>query len=187
MTEQLLATLTTDEHGECTYTYTGEGNGVIQFLAKHGIIQSETYEVLDCIYYITNTYDLYKASAITVTPNEDTVTFSASGNYGLIFLNTDNSYRTGNYCFEFKLVDFSSDTIEVRCDNSSSSSLGRSLSILGASDGDVIRAENNGTIVNFYVKDVLRTTRSNNGTIRYGFRIPEGESITVTDMKFYPI
>lgn len=151
------------------------------------IFQSETYEVLDCIYYITNTYDLYKTSAITVTPNEDSVTFSASGNYGLIYLNTDNSFRTGNYCFEFKLVDFSSDTIDVRCDNSSSSSLSRSLSILGANEGDVIRAENNGTNVIFYVNDEQVATRSNNGTIRYGFRIPDGESITVTNMKFYTI
>ena len=130
---------------------------------------------------------MYKTSAITVTPNTDSVTFSTSTNYGLVFLNTDNSFWTGNYCFEFKLIDFSSDTITVRCDNNSSTSLDRSLSVLGATANDVIRVENNGTNVIFYVNDVQVATRSNNGTIRYGFRLPEGESITVTDMKFYLI
>ena len=190
MTEQLLATLTTDEHGECTYTYTGEGNGVIQFLAKHGIIQSEIYEVLDCIYYITNSFDLYKTSAVTVTPNTDSVTFSASGGNGFVYLIPSDSsilYYEGNYAFEFKLINHGTG-IGIRCGNTSSSSRQFSIDNYSIEDEDIIRLANDGSKVRLWINGTEQTsTTSNNGTIRYGFNIPDGESITVTDMKFYPV
>ena len=49
--EILLATLTTDSNGECTYTYTGTGAGKIDLKAKYRSLQSEIYELIDALFY----------------------------------------------------------------------------------------------------------------------------------------
>ena len=175
--------------------YKGTGAGQINILASTDTptninddsFQSQTIEILDCLYYFTNTYTAYKNNSITVNPKTSSIEFTSNGS-GLVYLHTDGStFLHGNYAFEFKLIDFSTTNINIRCSNSVSTSLQRPLSDLGAEEGDTIRVENNGTTVYFYVNDVQTVTRSNNGTIRYGFSIPNGATIEVTDMKIYPI
>lgn len=190
-----VAVLNHDANGNTlTDSYTGVGAGKINLIASFdssitsSSTVSDTVTLLDCLYYFTNSYSSYKNNYVDVEPKTNSIKFvsNSSSNNGLIYLSDDNSFITGNYAFEFKLIAFSSDTVGIRCPNSSSTSLQRTISDLNADVGDVIRFENNGTNVICYVNDTQVTTRSNNGTIKYGFNIPVGESIEVTDMKVYP-
>lgn len=83
--EILLATLTTDENGECTYTYTGTGAGKIDLIAKYRGLQSETYSIIDGIFKdiaVTgkkSNYWLYQ-SAWTITPDTTGTTVTELNN-----------------------------------------------------------------------------------------------------------
>ena len=49
----LLDTLTTDSQGKCSYTYTGVGDGLLNFIAKYRGLQSEIFVVTDALFYDT--------------------------------------------------------------------------------------------------------------------------------------
>lgn len=75
MAKELVATLVTDSNGEASYNYVGVGAGKIDFSAESGILQSETYEVLDCDFYDEatttnhndNRWDTWSSYPVTVT------------------------------------------------------------------------------------------------------------------------
>ena len=69
MVRELLGTAITDENGVATFTYTGAGRGKINIVAESGDLVSETFVVLDCIYY-------------------DAVTSDTTSNY---YINTNNA------------------------------------------------------------------------------------------------
>lgn len=70
-----MGSATTDDNGVASYTYTGHGSGEMDFIAStsnpfdESSLVSETYEVLDCIYY-------------------DAVTSDTTSNY---YINTNNA------------------------------------------------------------------------------------------------
>lgn len=55
MGKRLIGTGTTDSNGRCTIPYVGTGAGLVNMVAEYeddeGIIQSKTYETLDCTFY----------------------------------------------------------------------------------------------------------------------------------------
>lgn len=62
----LWQTLTTDNNGEATYTYTGTGAGNIRFQAKYGRTRSEECTIQDWMVYDTSTH------SVTGTSTNDT-------------------------------------------------------------------------------------------------------------------
>lgn len=72
----LWQTLTTDTNGEINVSYTGEGTGVLNIQAVHGgIIQSETYSILDCIYFDPCTSDTTSRFYVD-TSRDNSIAFS---------------------------------------------------------------------------------------------------------------
>ena len=67
----LLDTLTTDQQGKATYTYTGAGSGKLDFIAKYRSLQSETYTIYDTITYDNATTsdhkDIWELTNATLT------------------------------------------------------------------------------------------------------------------------
>ena len=49
MAKRLIGTATTNSQGIATITYTGTGAGKLQFVAESGSLQSEIYELYDCL------------------------------------------------------------------------------------------------------------------------------------------
>ena len=49
MAKRLIGTATTNSQGIATITYTGTGAGKLQFVAESGGLQSEIYELYDCL------------------------------------------------------------------------------------------------------------------------------------------
>lgn len=80
MARKLIGTAVTDENGEATITYTGTGAGKLNIVAESGTFLSETYEVVDAIYYDTCTMD---------TSSRYSVNTSVGNSIGFV----DNSLR----------------------------------------------------------------------------------------------
>ena len=74
MTRTLLDTLTTDENGEATYVYTGEGAGEIGFVAVYNEKSSNTLKVDD---YVPEMYNIDLISSSYSYDYDSPVTFTA--------------------------------------------------------------------------------------------------------------
>lgn len=84
-----IGSAVTDANGVATVTYTGVGAGKLGFVARHGSIQSETYEVLDSLLYDSATTfdsDKWTNQGVTATYNSETGTT----------ITTDTDYRYGS-------------------------------------------------------------------------------------------
>jgi len=79
---------TTGSDGVATVSYTGKGTGLLNIKAVHGIIQSEIYGLLDCLYYDDMSSDT--TSNYYINSNYSSKTYS--GNAIILTIGSFNKY-----------------------------------------------------------------------------------------------
>ena len=89
MGKRLIGTGTTDENGNVTISYTGTGAGKLQIVAECGSLQSETYEIVDAIYYDPATSD--RSSDYYLNTTYTSITF-ADNKYTLGYSGSTGAY-----------------------------------------------------------------------------------------------
>ena len=111
--DSLIGTMTDNSDGTYSYTYTGSGAGQVQFYAKLGNTQSNTYSVLDSIAYdkgLSGTgqhNDIWQDSNNMISRQSDGTVLTGSqwNEIALKLNNSTNIPFTDGLCFEFDLVD----------------------------------------------------------------------------------
>ena len=149
------------------------------------IFQSETYDIIDAIYYSLNNWTLYKSSSVSVSSGANSVTITSPSANGLIYAAADTSYYTGNIYFKFKVVSFTG-TIGVRYDSTSTRTADFSTD-LSVQTNDTVKVYDDGSYVKILVNDVEKVSVAHSSQIRFGLRIEAGSSVELTDIKVYPI
>jgi len=106
----LLDTLVTDSQGKATYTYTGQGSGKLDFIAKYRSLQSETYVITDSMFYdkaILNdpqTNDNWQyGSNLEVVRGTEYTTISETGTSSAYYRANNYNEFTGDFIIEFDL------------------------------------------------------------------------------------
>ena len=174
------------------HSYTGQGVGHMDIFAISSGVRSDTFDLLDCIWYLTNSFNLSKSSSVTATSNTNSVTFSTSSSTGTFFFATTNTPAlTHNNAMEVKVVNYSG-TVSVRFDDTTLEQPSRSKSIssteLNIQAGDTLRVEDDGTRIYFYKNgELLDYNQAIGGNIRFGFALGTNSSLELTEMKVYPI
>ena len=131
MVKRLIGTGTTDSNGVATITYTGAGRGLLQVQAESGGLQSETYEVLDCIFMDyksdgTHNTDYYKSNNATVTSSDGEITVYATSTGMYI----SNQVITGDFEAILQCKNVNGNGVRVGFANSNSSSFNKSARVL---------------------------------------------------------
>lgn len=142
---------TTGSDGVATVSYTGKGAGVLNIKAVHGIIQSETYSIIDAFFKNvgigtddnTNYYNPSSRVTVSVDATGKTLTQNGgtTGQYYAIPIGTtpssssDSSFDV-DFVAEFDLVSFNEKTAYLRCGD-----FYRSFRNLGCTGGEHIRYE----------------------------------------------
>ncbi|DBA59611.1 TPA_asm: hypothetical protein CBHJFHIM_00051 [Methanobrevibacter gottschalkii virus vir075] len=90
MVKRLIGTGTTDENGRFTVSYNGKGTGKLQLKAEHEDVQSETYNITDCLYYDHGTLeehnDIWSVSGATGNLERTSEGTVLTGNWGHFFV-----------------------------------------------------------------------------------------------------
>ena len=195
--DTLLDTLTTDSNGECTYTYTGLGDGADSFQAKHlGTVTSSTCVIYDCLFYDPAVDDAkassyYVPSAITVTYDNGTkLTKQASGS-------TANKYYldtglTGDWEAILNITSDGAARIGVRDSDGAISVINKTF------DDDLVRVrvKDGSLTIAILVDDewVNQTLISSNADLTktlnftiYLYNTANELNVTYKDLKVYPI
>lgn len=192
---QGIATLDHDADGNpITHSYTGVGAGEVDIFAISSGVRSDVKSFLDCIIYLTNTFpntSVYYSAGINKAAgtggNSVVFTINSGSSYGIISFKKDNEYYTNNHAFECKIIAYSG-TVSLRFDTTATHSKPLNASDFNFQNGDTLRVEDNGTIISFYKNgEKLSYDYPSDQQIRFGFRIEEGGSLELTNMKVYPI
>ena len=180
---------------EMDYSNSDDARGRMSIVARalysnvDAPMQSSSFLFTDCIYYFKNSFNLYKSNSVNVTSNTDSITFTSQNTDGVVFFAEDDTTYFENYCFEFTVLDCSDWDAVLVCMDDFHYDERHSIPELIEREilsGDTIRIENvyEGQIV-VYVNDE-ETQYNWSGGSRFGFEIPEGEHITLTDIMVYP-
>ena len=192
---QGIATLDHDPDGGTIDGYTGVGAGKVDIIATSGSLQSEIYELLDCLFYEGDWYN--HSNRASVTTNEDgsisienTTTSTA---YYLANLNNTTKSSIDDLldwdaplAIEFELISTTGGLVQIHDGVTDAS---RSFSSLYVSEG-VILIKFLQNRIEYYVNDVLtKTDNYSLNTSRIGFRLggTVGNEVTFKNFKIYPI
>ena len=116
MARRLIGTGTTDSNGRVTVSYSGKGAGKLQLVAVNGNLLSETYELLDAMYYDkaiggTGNYNnsIWRVSNVTVERETDGTVVTPTAAWGNIGLGTTSALQsidvTTGICIEYDLLE----------------------------------------------------------------------------------
>lgn len=90
---------TTGSNGVATVSYTGKGAGVLNIKAVHGIFQSETYELFDCMFYDkavtgyknTNWLNVSNNFLETIEDDGTILTYNRTSGWAVIYANSNST------------------------------------------------------------------------------------------------
>ena len=201
MSFRKITTLTTDEHGEATYTYIGNTRGQVLFKAIKGNRQSTTIPIIDALfydegipthknnnwYYSSNSYTETVATDNTGTQWEaDGVQFGANSSSTLnYFLDP-----TGKWCLEMDVISYNDVTIRFR--ESTTSYTGFAFSSRGVTANSHIKIIYNGNNTLTYTIDDNTPATINTveftSNIGIGIRLnSSGSTLKWKNIKIYTI
>ena len=192
MARRLIGTGTTNAQGiaTCNTTYTGVGAGKLQIIAVSGDLQSETYEVYDCIFrdggitgdsnytafYNYAAFNPQVSSTGTLLTNSTTST----ANYFANIDSTSDLYDfTAPFCVEFDIVSFEATYTGIQITETGETGVIKNFSQLGITGACHLKVVVNGTQILYYVDDEAPVTQDytvtkarvsltlNNGTLTY--------------------
>lgn len=195
MARNLIGTVTTDSNGEATFTYTGGGLGRIGFSAEHGTFQSETYEILDCIFLdvaTTGNKNTNWSGSPTITTGDDGTLCSNSTSSNIFYRVIEGGslkQLSPSYAVEFDVVEYSG-TVTIINDSTNNDSIRKSLGALSVSSNSHVKVTYDGDVFKYYVDDTHRTTQDITITVESthcGFRIDPSSSLKYKNFKVYPI
>ena len=197
----LLGIYNTNSSGQVNYTYTGNGSGVHEFIAKNGRFQSEPYEVMDTILYDKGEESSHNDNCWVGLSNYSvswetggrTVTKSTSGN-GYLYVSTSGTspYKdfTQDFAIEFTYLGHSGTCIlGISNGNAVNKYFGTSSSNLNLTSGDVLKVEVTTSNIKYYKNGEEMTglrTNYSEGASFVTFILNNG-SISFKDFKIYPI
>ena len=189
----------TDSNGRCIIPYTGTGAGLLQLKGQcadgDSIIQTETYSIIDGLFYQegtseppTNTWIL---GGFTPSYNNDGTTLTSS-TFATCFANLKD---TGVNPFDFNspfaveidIVSFDSTNLDFQLYDNTNNAI-RSANALGITGNNHLKIVNDGTSVKYYVDGVEKTSLQFNysmGTCRVGLRATG--TVTFKNFMIYPI
>ena len=111
MVKKLLGTAITDENGVATFTYTGTGAGKMNIVAESGGFVSETFVVLDTLFYdgmITgnDNNSSWSKTSCTFQVTDNGTVFTPSANWGNASLPNGAYYSNIPLRIEFEVVSY---------------------------------------------------------------------------------
>ena len=196
--DTLLDTVTTDTNGEATYTLTGTGSGLNTITAKYGSLQSETYELLDSIFYdkgldgIGNHNDNWtKSSGMsqTRTDNYTLLSETATGTASYIYAN-NNTGISGDFSIEWDnhLTSDSRDYFILKGSSDVAKAF-TSYDITGEGHVKLVIVDTTATV---YVDNVNKgsytVNRDSNGKMTFRYQINDnGADIGYSNFVIYPV
>ena len=186
----LLDTLTTDNNGQCSYTYTGVGDGLLNFQAKYQSLTNNT-EITDCLFYNNHEEWYNPSSRITVTENTDgsTTLTNNSGSQGFYLANYPNTPKTNTselldwdspLIIEFTILNTNNGVIQLY-DGTTTTELTE------LTEGTILIKFLNNKIEYYTDGELIKTDTNTLNTSRIGFRLPNNSTLTYKDFKIYPI
>ena len=196
---QGVAKLEYDSEGNAlTHSYTGVGAGKIDIVAESGTLQSETYNLLDCLFYddgVTDTasWDLLLCSKSVSATNGKTFTCTETNASARASMNpVDNAsaydFVANPLIWEFDVVSVTGNVALQFIQQNPS--INKAFNINSNYDNSTVKIEYNGSKMTLYQDGayVNEITVTFSSTMRIGFSIPTlNNSITVKNVKVYPI
>ena len=193
--KKLIGEGITDSNGEASYNYVGVGAGKIDFSAESGILSSETYSLIDSLFYQEGTSEpptnTWVVNGFTPSYSSDGTTLTST-TFATCFANLKD---TGVNPFDFNspfaveidIVSFNSSNLDFQLyDNTNNAT--RSASALGITGGNHLKIVNDGTSVKYYVDGIEKPSLQYNyamGTCRVGLRATG--TVTFKNFMIYPI
>ena len=193
MAERLIGTGTTNANGVASVTYTGNGRGKIDIVAKSGRIQSEIYETIDGMFSDLGTSDKsssYTLSNVVYAQTDDYIILNNStGGTRWVRVNVggSSSYLDNqtDYCIEIDVKNINSTQLAIVFD-------GTSVNVkdyVSTSDFTHIkiyssRSENK---VYYVIDDVTRNVNASNVTGNVQLRVGNNEGYSFRNFVIYPI
>lgn len=187
----------TDSNGVATVSYTGKGTGKLNIKCINGTLQSETYGIIDALYYdtgLTGTTKLWflQNSDITKTVGDSGTTISNSNSsnvrYACAVLTTatsltDTKQFSGNLMIEVDIIEHTNGILQVVGDTVAQIS----LSSYGAAPFTMQMKVIDGTAYYYDGAEWVSLTSigNNNYAIRFGMN--GSSSLKFKNFKIYPI
>ena len=195
MARRLIGTGTTDSNGRITVSYAGTGAGKLQLVAVNGNLVSETYELIDALFYdaapsapAENTWVMsgftpsYSTDGTTLTSSTFATCFANKKGTGVNVFDWDSPV-----CIEFDITGLNSTDADIQVyDNTNNAT--RSFNVLGITGGNHVKIVVESDRIRFFVDDVEKTASQitvTMGTFRVGLR--GTGTITFKNFMIYPI
>ena len=197
MARRLIGTGTTNAQGiaTCNTTYTGVGAGKLQIIAVSGDLESETYELMDALFYDAgtsappeNTWVMngftpsYSTDGTTLTSSTFATCFANKKGTGVNVFDWDSPV-----CIEFDITGLNSTDADIQVyDNTNNAT--RSFNVLGITGGNQVKILVESDRIRFFVDDVEKTASQitvTMDTFRVGLR--GTGTITFKNFMIYPV
>ena len=197
MARRLIGTGTTNAQGiaTCNTTYTGVGAGKLQIIAVSGDLESETYDLMDALFYDAGTSappeNTWVMSGFTPSYSTDGTTLTST-TYATCFANKKgtglNVYDWDSpVCIEFDIngVDSTDAGVQIYDETNNCS---RTLAQLGVTGNNHVKIIVESNKIRYVIDDVEKTSQQFDisiGTFRVGFR--GTGTLTFKNFMIYPI
>ena len=197
---------TTDPNGEITISYTGTGVGKVDVIVSYGSLLSETYDVLDAIFYddgVSGTNTKWDILFVTKSLESNGLkflctsdSFSARASMNPIDNASAYDFDAQPMVFEFDLVDYSAtgDILQAQFIQTSPTTLNKSFSLKNTDYiGKTIKVVYTGTKLELYVDGMhtgadIDVTFNTGNKMRVGFAFSTtNDYLIVKNVKAYPI
>lgn len=190
----LVGTMTDNSDGTYSYTYTGTGAGLTKFYGKYGNIQSETYEIIDGIFYddgVTspkpvNWYKATNTLEVSIDNTGTLVSCTEATNYYANSTSSINRFIETNFGLEFDIVSFSGD-FGVRIRTTSNTDLALQDKV---SNGSHVKITFNDGVLSYSIDGGTPQSQSTSisGSMGVSFRLGSGtNSVKYKNFVIYPI
>ena len=208
-----VSTLTTNQNGTVTYNYTANGTGEHSFKAVQDLIESDDYDLLDCLFYdpakngeSNNGFHIVGNNITTTNDSTGTLVTEVSGTSARRY-SVDNPNPSSQYSEQSDKVYTWDNPLIIECDiisgsgnttigvrrwnpsiNGYSDNIYQTFTQLGLTNGGHLKIVYDGTYVKYYVDNTLTYTSSSVTLTRYGvtFLVPTSGSFKYKDFKIYP-
>ena len=180
--------------------FTGEGTGVLNIRASHaGIIQSETYGILDTLFYdeavdgkknskwyISNTGNL----SVSTDSNGTLLTSSTAVQYRCNSTTSSlNNFLSGKWCVEFDVISYTGNPM-VRLLQTTGNTWDWQFTNRGIIDGSHIKLVFEDNTITATVDDDEKapvSTSAFTGDLAIGFRFGDAGTLKYKNFKVYPV
>lgn len=206
--ERVIGSGTTNSNGQIVIPYTGVGAGKLQLKAKAtvngSIIQSETYSILDAMFYDTCTTGTqtvwYNESNVgtSVTDTGMVISLTTSGNKYIWAKKQDTtpSQRSDanqfapSFNVEFDVAEYTG-TVYLQISDGTNGDRNRTISQMGVTTSNHILIEVRSDSIKYYKDGTeitgIRYSNITQGTSRVGIFLQNTASVKIKDFKIYPI